>query len=484
MPVQFLDLPVNLLVPGVRTEIDPSRAGGFSQVVKALIIAQKLSTGSAPVNAAILVSARNVDDLFGIGSMASQMVRKFRERNSWTPLYVYPLADNGLGVAATGSLNFTGSVMPIGDPMYLYVGGRRFVIHVPNGGVPGLVTVVSNAINADIDAIVTATATSSTVTLTCRHKGTVGNQVDLRFNVQADEISPNGFVCAITQMSGGSGEPDLTEVFLNLANQKYNVIAYPYPDDASLDILEGELNTRWGPLVDLGGVGVTAKTGTTGQHATSLASRNSEHLAYLCLESFPGLAIDRISEVAGHLAFEAEQDPARSLFTLPLGGYPPDAGFRFTISERNALLLDGGATLVPGPSGEVMIERLVSTRTVNATGSADSAFRDINVTLTLDYLRGSFKARMSSRFARKKLAAKLTSTDGLAGIVTPRVAKAEAGALYSEWEALGLVQDKRFFMTNSVFEVNALEPTRLDCILAPRLVNPMYVYAALIQFER
>ena len=486
MSVPFLQLPINLRLPGIYSEIDASRAGAFSQRFRAHITAQKLSTGVATVDVPVLVTARNADQLFGIGSMAAFMAKKFRERNAWTPLYVTPIADNGAGVAASGTVNFGGSSAVQGT-LYFYVGGKRLVISAPGWAAAQLAASLRDAINAEPSLLVTATASSTTTTITCRHKGTIGNQIDLRWNALPGESFPavGTFVGTITPMAGGSGDPtNLDVVIANLDGTKYNVFAWPYNDDPSLDLIEAELETRWGPMVDLGGVAVTGKADTLGNHQTALASRNSGFLTYLALASFPGMAIERVAEVAAHLAFEAEQDPAKPYWTLPLGGYAPSDFDRFTPAERNTLLLDGGATLGIGPSGEPIIERLVSTRTLNAAGSADSAFLDINVALTVDYLRESWKARMSSRFARKKLAAKLTDTNASPDVVTPGIARAESDALYDEWMARGLVQDKKHFQENSSYEVNATEPTRLDCILAPKLVNPLYQAAALVQFQR
>ena len=66
---------------------------------------------------------------------------------------------------------------------------------------------------------------------------------------------------------------------------------------------------------------------------------------------------------------------------------------------------------------------------------------DVNTPLTLSFLRADFRARMQTKYARFKLA-----DDGarfLPGqpVITPRIGRAEAVAIFRSWEEQALVEN-------------------------------------------
>lgn len=109
--------PGALRKPGAYSEIDNSQAVSGPQAVtyRRLLIGQKLVAGLAPAGALIrITSAAQADTQFGAGSMLSGMVRAALAVDSYTELQVMPLIDNAAGVAATGTLVFTGTATASG----------------------------------------------------------------------------------------------------------------------------------------------------------------------------------------------------------------------------------------------------------------------------------------------------------------------------------------------------------------------------------
>ncbi len=487
MSIDFNLIPASLLVPGVRAEIDESKAssGPVLQVYRALILAQKLAAGSAPADVPIIVtSAEDANALFGEGSMAARMVQKFRDRNAFTKLDVIPLDDDGGAVKAAGDFLFSGTATANGT-IYFYIGGERLTAAVVSGDTA---TAVATAVDAAITAAeglpVTAAPTAGQVDVTARNGGVVGNKIDLRVNHHPGEALPAGITVVVTAMTSGATNPTLTAAIAAMGETQWNVLAFPYVDATSLIAIEAELLSRWGPMRAIEGVAIAAEQDTVGNLQTLGGTRNSQFVSILGLESFPGSPCEHAAQVAGLVAFYGASDPARPFQTLALSGLAPAEVDRLTVAERDLLLNDGISTTVTGPGGVVQINRLVTTRTKNDSGFEDHAFRDVNDVLQLGFYRFSWSARMSSRFPRHKLAEQISGTRAAgSSVLTPMGAKAESIAHYGQLEALGIVQDPRHFADNSLFEINATDPNRLDCLLAPRLTGQARIIAGKVQFR-
>lgn len=68
-------------------------------------------------------------------------------------------------------------------------------------------------------------------------------------------------------------------------------------------------------------------------------------------------------------------------------------------------------------------------------------------------------------------------------VLTPKLARGEVLALFSEWERDGLVENAAQFKSQLVVERNANDPNRLDIFLPPDLINQARVIAAAIGFK-
>ena len=257
----------------------------------------------------------------------------------------------------------------------------------------------------------------------------------------------------------------------------------PYTDATSLTAIEAELDDRFEAIRAIEGVAIAAKVDTVGLLQALGQSRNKKHIGILGLESFPGIAFERAVRTAAVFAEVMQNDPARPAQTLGIRGLPPAPEARFTATEQNMLLLDGISTIRTQPGSQVAIGRLVSTHREDALGGADTRWFDLNMPLLTGYYRYAWTARMNQRYPRHKLAVRIERTDSSSALVTPMSVKAESLAWYGELEDRGLAQDKAGFADDSVFEINASDPSRLDVVLAIRPVYGLRVIATKIQHE-
>jgi phage tail sheath gpL-like len=473
-------------------EFDGSRAqqGPGLLSYRALLIGQKTSAGSATANTLQrITSADEALALGGRGSQIHRMARAWFTNNASTEVYVGVLADNGSGVAATGTLTVTGTATAAGT-LSLYAGGQLVSVGVASGDTAATVAAsiaaaLPSTSNLPVTGAVGGTGSEHIVTATARHKGTAGNNIDLRLNYQDGEATPAGISVTIVAMASGATNPVLTSLIAALGDTWFHVIAHPYTDSTSLTAIETELASRWGPLRMIDGVAVTSAAGTVSALGTLGGGRNSKHSVIVAQPGKSPLTPpdEFAAATAAVVAKSANNDPAQPLQTLALAGVlPPAEADLFTLQERNLLLYDGIATTKAASGGGAALERVITTYQTNAAGSPDTSYLDVTTMLTLLYARYSFRTRFQAKFARHKLANDGTRVGAGQAVLTPKIAKSEALGWFRDLEERGLFEGFDQFKADLVVERNASDPTRLDFLLSPNLVNQFIVGAAKVQF--
>ncbi len=489
MPISFNDIPGNIRVPLVYIEFDNTRAVQGTPAIshKILVLGQRLAAGSVPAGVPTrITSDAQVENAFVRGAMLAEMVKAVRMANPYTETWAIALDDDGAAVAATGSIDTSGQATESGT-LNVYIGGKRVRVGIKSGDAGDAVaTALAAAINADDTLPVTA-AVNGTVTtqvdLTARNKGEAANSIDLRTNYYQGERTPAGIAVAITAMSGGAANPDISTAIAAFGDEWWNTIVMPYTDTANLDVLETELSDRWGPTRMIDGIAYTAYKGTHAATGTFGESRNGHLVTCMGTGASPTPPYIWAAVYAAVAAFSVTNDPARPLQTLPLPGIlPPAVEDRWTMEERNLLLYDGISTCSVDAGGQVLIERAITTYQTNSYGVADTSYLDVTTPATLSYIRYATRARITQKFPRHKLADDGTAFGPGQAIVTPAIIRAELLALFRDLEMKGLVEDFEQYKTDLIVERNADDPNRVDVMSPPNLVNQLRVFAEQIQF--
>lgn len=482
--------PGTLRKPGVYSEIDNSQAvrGPQSIQYRRLIIGQKLAAGTAVAEQLVRVtSAAQADTLFGAGSMLAGMVRAAFAQDTYTELQVMPVADNAAGAVATGSITFTGPATASGT-IHLMIGGREVDVGVTSGdAATAIATAAVAAITAASDMPVVSVVdgtTPSKVNLTSRHKGEAGNTIDVRANYYDGQALPAGVTATIVQLTGGTGNPDLSNALAALGNEWFHTWAIPYTDSATLADVKTELADRFAWDREIEAHAWTAVRGTQGSLGTLGDSHNSPHLDIVMANDEPMPAYEKAAETMAIAAYYLSIDPARPVQNLPYKWcLPPAAADRFTNEERNLLLFDGIATTKVDAGGVMQVERLITTYKTNSAGAPDISYLDVETLFTLMFIRHDWRDYVNRKYPRHKLANDGTRYGLGQPVVTPVVMKAEAIAKFREWEELGLVENIDDFKANLISERNVSDPNRLDMLLPPDLVNQLRIVANKIQFR-
>jgi phage tail sheath gpL-like len=486
MAIEFQDIPSSARVPFVYVEFDASKAtvGATTVKLQTLLVGQRLSTGTVQqLQVRRVTSIGQAANYFGHGSMLEAMAQAFLENNRDTDLWVIAL-DDPSGSSATATITIVGTATQAGA-LNLYIDGVLVQVSVAiSDDETTIATAIVAAISADTGLPVTAGSLSGVVTLTARHLGVVGNEVDVRGNYRESDRYPNGVDVTIAPMAGGAGDIDVSQVWTAIGEEQYHVIVVPVVDGTNLDSIDQELADRWKPIRQNDGVAISAHSGDLATVTTFGATRNGPHLVVFSTFGSPTSTYEVAAAAGALVAKHGSIDPARPFQTLQLVGVlAPALRDRFKIAEREVLLRSGISTVVGSADGTVRLERPITTYRTNEFGADDPAYLDLTTILTLSFLRYDFRTYFLGRYPRHKLADDGVRFGPDQAIMTPGLARAEAIAKARDWESRGLIENVDLFKRELVVERNSQDPNRLDFLLPPNLINQLMVTAVKLQFR-
>lgn len=491
MTVPFKNIPANIRVPGFYAEVDPSQANTGTINQRGLIVAQLLAAGTAAAGVPLLSQGPAADRAaFGQGSMAALMVDAWRKNDNFGELWVLPLADDGAAVAATGSLAFTGTATAAGV-VSAYIAGVRVQAAVTVGMTAAQVaTALGAAIAAINDLPATAVVVSGAVNLTAKNKGPGGNEIDLRLNyfgTAGGEATPAGLGVTVTAMAAGATAPSLTTPFANLGDMPFDFIAFPYTDTTSLNAVKALLDDvtgRWSWDRQVYGGAFAAFRGTVGAITTFGTGRNDPHVSVMGFNDSPTPAWLWAASYAAAAAVSLRADPGLPFKGIPLVGVlAPPIQSRFVLTDRNTLLFDGISTFTVAIDGTVGIELAITTYQQNTFGQPDNSFLKVQTLYLLAFSLRFLATRITSKYARFKLADDGTKFASGANIVTPSIIRADQIAAYRELEAQGIVQNGDAFKAALIVERNPQNRNRIDVLWPGDLINQLDIFALLAQFR-
>jgi phage tail sheath gpL-like len=200
MSIAFNVLPDTVRVPFAYAEFDGSGASDDPALMPytVLMVGQMLDSGTAEAGTVQRpMSAAQAATLFGEGSQLAAMCAAYLNANSITKMLAIGVKDAEEGTAAKGALTINGTCVNAA-PLCLYINGKLVRAAAPLAAEASAVAEnLTNAINADKSLPVTATFSGGEVSLTARHKGECGNDIDLRISYY-DEDKPGGLTFSFT----------------------------------------------------------------------------------------------------------------------------------------------------------------------------------------------------------------------------------------------------------------------------------------------
>lgn len=488
MAIGFANIPADLRVPLFYAEFDNSQANNGLASKRALLVGQPTT---AEAGLAFVASAEDASALYGQGSMLSRMIRAFRANDTFGELWVYPVADAGAGTLGTKTVTVTGTATGAGT-LALYIGGRVVPAVVAVGDTPTVIAgKVVAAVTANVRLPYTAANAAGVVTLTARNKGTLSNSIDVRANLlgkRGGEVLPAGVTVAVATGVSGATDPDLTGLAAALGDEEFDVIVAPYTSTTQINALRDMMNDtsgRWAWSRQIYGHVFAAMKDSSANLITFGDGRNDQHMTVLGYEAENPTSVAEMAAAFAAQAFiSVRADAARPLQTLELlGVFPTPTGNRWTKSIQQSLLTKGIALVSNDAAGSVRILRAVTTYQKNAWAQTDISYLDCETLFTLAEVIRRLRGRITQRFPRSKLANDGTRFGAGQAIVTPKIIKAELVAQYAEMVEQGLCEDAEGFAAATIVERNANDPSRVDVLYAPNLINGLRIFAVLTQFR-
>lgn len=443
-----------------------------------VILAQRMATGSvAALTPTDVYSGEEAAVYFGRGSQAHRMAVKAIGANGNIQLAVCALNDDDAGVAAVGYVRLTETAQSSGQ-VRLQVADTTLAVAVSSGDtgadlMASLVAVINNKPDLPLTAAMGTMVigqddagkdkTASAVVLTARNKGNCGNEIGLSLAVTASGITGRWI-----NMANGQGDPDISAALAAIYSAGHTVIILPYSTTDALSALATHLNDVSGPVEQRGAMGVTGFNGTLAAGTTLTSKVNT---ARITTGWHHGSALTAGEIAAAYAAtIVKESDPSEPIDNAVITGLDitPQADWPMRTEMEKAL--HNGLTPFNVVGINVQLVRAISTYVKNSEGIEDPTLLDITTIRTLDYIRKTWRTRMSQRFPN---GGKLTDRR-LAKIVSETL-----DVLYA-LEALEMVENIDTHKSQVTATRNAQDDTRADVAIPAPVVRGLHILTGTI----
>jgi phage tail sheath gpL-like len=451
-----------------------------------------LANGLLPNVALPIGSVAQARALCGLGSMLERMVTAFFAVNTTQLLYILPIPDPAAGVKATGTIAITSPPTASGV-LTIYIAGQVVNVTVNSTDVAtAIATNLAAAINATPELPVVATASTNTVTLTCRWFGLTGNDITLipnYYGVVNGEAFPAGVNVTITPMASGTGNPAFVNAIANIQVLEFDYVGMPYTDVASVNSWGNEYGFqsggRWNFTRQQYGFIVNSMRNTFSNLITTGLTMNTPVVSTMAIEPLaPSPIWEWAAAYCGLAALAFTDDPARPLQTLPFTGIlPASLQNRFSQANINNLTNGGFAIQSVLTNTTAIIMREQTNYQFNSFGQGDTAFGLLTVLATLSELLRRMKSSITSKYPRMKLVPDGTRLSPGQAAVTPTDVKAELIAEFIDAEFDGLVADLPDFQANLIVQIDPNNPNKLQVLWPPQLAGQLRQFDVLAQFR-
>ena len=218
---------------------------------RVMLVGQGATASTYATTKAQYTSAFAVGQAYGYGSpvhlAASQLLPTNGDGIGNIPLTVYPLDDDGAGVAAAGDITPTvGTLVQAAYKVVVNnIESEPFVVEVGDA-VADVIDKMVIAVNAVVEMPVIAADGTTTLDLTAKWAGATGNDLYLEVTGRTDA----GMTWAYTQPTGGLNNPDVTTATNQIGNVWESMIlnCMEVADTDNLDVYSTVNEGKWLPV--------------------------------------------------------------------------------------------------------------------------------------------------------------------------------------------------------------------------------------------
>lgn len=460
-------------VLGVKTEFKDLRGGNIVYLPQRIAIVGQGATASVYATTKQRVtSAFDAGSLYGFGSPVHLAVQKLLPTNGdgvgTIPVTIYPLDDDGAGVASAGDITPSGS--PTVAASYIVrinnIDSESFVISVGDS-VADIVAAMTAAINANVDMPVVAADNATDVTITSKWKGTSAN--DIVVEVVGSATAGNTFT--ITQPVGGLVNPDVDDALAQIGNvwETMLINCMDVADTVTLGKFTTFGDGRWGALVRKPLIVFTGNLATTAASAIVIpdARKTDKINVQLVAPGSNDLPFAVAARQVARIAVIANNNPPQDYGSQQATGLVPGAdGDQWLYTDRD-LAVKGGSSTIEVKDSVINISDVITF--YHPTGDPTPAYRFVvdivklqNILFNLDLIFATPEwdgaplipddQPTSNRSAKK-----------------PKMAKAAAATMIDQLALEAIISDPETAKASLEAGINGANPKRLDMAMTVQL---------------
>ena len=493
----FETIPATVVVPGSYTEFSPNASITTPPRDHKVLLVGHIGSGSPEeANAGALrrvFSAAEVSSLYGANANLVPMAESaFRNRKSQpVEVWVYGIEDAG-GTIASGKVEVTAGT-PADGTIVVRICRHTIRVKVASGEtIDDVVTNIASAITTapGLPFVGVADTVNDEVNVLGTNAGTWGNRVQLTVNYYDDETDFAGLTISTVELgdTGGGGTAGVdsgtpyADCIAAMAGQQFDTVVLDTLADATVDLFEAEMLTRWGGVNQLDGHIFIASEGSQSDMLADGNARNSKHTTIIGAGTSPSAHFVWSSAVGMADAAANQRDPARQRRGVVVDDlFAPTPSASPDYDERTALIPDGISTFTNN-KGQVVLERLVTTEQT-FLGVPTTRFRDLVKIRTLSAMRYEWNARIQLKYPNYKYGTVGENYSAGQAVVTNDTLRAEAIQIGSEWVFKAWMDNFDEFKDLVQAGEDPGDPDRANMILPPKIIRNLRVVASQISFR-
>ena len=464
-------------VVGIKTIFKDLRGGGILFLPQRVaVVAQGSSSAVYDTAKRQVTSAVEAATLYGFGSPIHLSVLQLLPVNGdgvgTIPVTIYPLVDDGSGVAAAGDITPSGAQTEAAAYKVVInnIDSESFVISVGDT-VADIVTAATAAINATLEMPVIAEdatpGTSTEVGLTSKWKGTSANGIV----VTVEGSTTSGISFAITNPVGGLVNPDVDDALALVGGVWETMVlnAMEIGDTDSLDKFSVFGEGRWGALVRKPLVVFTGTTeaDVTAATVVSDARKTDRVNAQLVSPGSSDLPFVVASRQLARIVAVANNNPPQDYGSQDATGLTPgEDGEQWTYTDRDVAIKKGSSS-VEVKDGVVNIADVVTF--YHPTGDPIPAYRFVvdivklqNIIFNLNLIFATPEWDGAPLIPNNQPTVNRSAKK-------PKSAVAAVASMIDSLALNAIISDPEAAKAATLAEINDMNPKRLDVVLTVQL---------------
>lgn len=475
MPVSTaIDSSAVARVVGIQTNYQDFSAGGITQLPQRIMLAAQGSTASAySADKRQITSAVEAGQVYGFGSpihlAALQLLPVNGDGVGGVPVTVYPLEDDGSGVAAVGDI--TPVVAQTEAAQYVVringIDSAAFVIAV-GAAVADVTAAITQAINATVDLPVTAVDSTTKVDFTVKWAGVSSNDVF----VEVIGSATAGTTFAVTQAAGGLVNPDIQTVLDKVGDVWETALLNAvggYTDSATLDKIAAFGEGRWGALTKKPMFAITGTNESDYATLTAVTDLRGTDRVNVVMPAPDSVELPFViaARALARIASRANNNPSRDYGSMKADGLVPGADDQQWDYLVRDTAVKAGLSTTEVKDSTVSLSDTVTC--YHPEGDPLPAYRYVVDIVKLQ----NIIFNLNLIFETEAWDGAPLIPDGQAttnpDAKSPKMAKAAVASMVDSLGLNAIISDPETAKKNIVAQINEQNPKRLDIVLAVQL---------------